>query len=146
MELGVLLLPVLLDEIALDLPFAPVAANGTDVAPIRPARPAPEIFFDRGDSAEDLSGRETLDDPDQLRRTVRWDRLHQAVHMIPIYPNLQEADVIPFGDLQADVSEYRIHLGREDGPPVLRRTHEVVAQDGDVVAAVDVLTHTPSLS
>lgn len=146
MELGVLLLPALLDDVALNRPFAPVAADRTDVESIRPELSTPEIVLDRGDAAEDLPSRETLDNPDQLRRAVRWDRLHQEVHMIPVCPNLQENDVIPFGDLQTDISEHHIHLGREDGPPVLRRTHEVVEQDGDIVAAVDVLTHPPSLS
>ena len=145
-ELGVLLLPALLDDVALDLPFAPVAADRADVEPIRPELPAPEILLDRGHPAEDLPGSEALDYPDQLRRAVRRDRLHQEVHMVPICPNLQEDDFIPVGDLQTDVPQHLIHLGREDGPPILRRTHEVVQQDGDVVAAVDVLTHTPSLS
>lgn len=146
MKLSVLLLPALLADVALDLSFAPVAAHRADVEPIRPQLPTPEIFLDRRHPAEDLPSGETLDDPDQLRRAVRRDRLYQEVHMVPIRPNLEEDDIIPISDLQADVPQDRIHLGREDGPPILRRTDEVVQQDGDIVAAVDVLTHTPSLS
>jgi hypothetical protein len=59
-ELGVLLLPALLDDVALDLPFAPVAADRTDGAPIRPELPAPETLLDRGHPAEDLAGRVRL--------------------------------------------------------------------------------------
>jgi hypothetical protein len=60
MELGVLLLPALLDDVALDLPFAPVAADRADGAPIRPELPAPEMLLDRGHPAEDLPGRVRL--------------------------------------------------------------------------------------
>lgn len=146
MKLSVLLLPALLADVALDLSFAPVAADCADVEPIRPELPTPEIFLDRGHPTEDLSRSETLDDPNQLRRAVRRNRLHQEVHMVPIRSNLQEDDVIPFGDLQADVSQDLIHLGREHGPPVLRRTDEMIQQNGHVVTAMDVLTHPSSLS
>ena len=100
MELGVLLLPALLDDVALDLPFAPVAADRADGAPIRPELPAPEMLLDRGHPAEDFPGSKALDDPEKLRWAVRRDRLHQNVHMVPICPNLEEDDVMPVGDLQ----------------------------------------------
>lgn len=111
MELSVLLLPTLLDNVALDLSFAPGTADRADVEPIRSEFPAPELLLDGGDPAEDLSGGETLDDPDQLRGAVPRDRLHQEVHVVPIGPNLQEDDVIPFSDLQTHVPQDLIHLG-----------------------------------
>ena len=145
-ELGVLLLPALLDNVALDLPFAPVATDRADVVPVRPELAAPEVLLDRGHPAEDLPGGATLDDPDQLRWAVRRERLHQEVYVVPVRADLQERDLVPGRDLEADVSEPRVHVRRDHRTPVLRRTDDVVEQDGDVVAAVDVFTHPPSLS
>jgi len=146
MEIGVLMLPPLGDDVSLDLTFAPVTADRADVVPVRPALAAPEVLLHRGDSAEHLAGGQALDHPHDLRRAIRGDRLYEEVRVVPVCPNLEEDDFIPFDDLQANVPQHRIHLGREDGSPILRWTREVVQQDGDIVAAVDVLTHTPSLS
>jgi len=61
----------------LDLPFAPVGADRADGAPIRPARPAPEILLDRGHPADELPDSEALDtwtslSAYALRQTPQW--------------------------------------------------------------------------
>ena len=146
MELGVLLLPSLGSNVPLDLAFAPVAADRADVVPVRPELPAPEGFLDRGHPTEDLAGRQALDPPHHLRRAVWGDRLHEKVHVVPIRPYLEERDLVARRDLQAAVPEHLVHVRRYHGAPVLGRTHDVVEQDGDIVAAVDMFTHALSVS
>jgi len=146
MELGILFLPPLRRNVPLDLTLAPVAADRADVVPIRPELPAPQVLLHGRHPAEHLASRQTLDDSDQLGRTVRRDRLHEKVHVIPVRPNLEERNLIPRGNLQADVPEHLVDLRREHRPPVLGRTDDMVQEDGHIVAAADVLTHTPSLS
>ncbi len=145
MELGVLLLAPLAGDVAPDLAFAAVLADRTEVSAIRPELSTPEVLLDRGDPPEDLSGRETLDDPDELAGAVRRNRLHEEVHVVPVGPDLQERDVVPGGNLQTDVPEGAVHLGGEHRPAVLRGADQMVQQDGDMVAPVDVFAHTPSL-
>lgn len=65
MKLGVLLLQALLDDVTVDLSFAPVVADRTDGAPIRPACHAPAILLDRGPPADELPGSVALEYPDQ---------------------------------------------------------------------------------
>lgn len=145
MELGVLLLAPLASDVAPDLPFAAVLANRTEVGAVRPELPTPEVLLDGGDPSEDLSGSETLDDLDEFAGAVRWNRLHEEVDVVPVGPDLQKRNVVPSGNLQADVPEGRVHLGGEHGPAVLRGADQMVQQDGDIVAPVDVFAHTPSL-
>ncbi len=146
MQLGVLLVPPLGGDVALDLAFAPVPADRADLVPVRPELAPPEVLLHRGDPPEHLARGQALDHTHDLRRAVRGDRLHEEVHVVPVRPDLQERDLVPRRDLEADVSEHLVHVRRDHCAPVLRRTDDVVQQDGDVVAAVDVLTHTPSLS
>ena len=145
MELGVLLLASLASDVAPDLAFAAVLADRTEVGAIRPELPTPEVLLDRGDPPEHFAGGETLDDPDELAGAVRWNRLHEEVHVVPVGPDLQKRNVVPGGNLQTDVPEGRVHLGGEDRPAVLRGAAQMVEQDGDIVAPVDVFAHTPSL-
>lgn len=145
-HLGVFLLPPLGGDVSLNLPFAPVTANRADGVPVRPALAAPAVRLHRGDPTDHLAGGKALDHPHDLRRTVQGDRLHEDVHVVPVRADLQKGDLVPSRDLEADVSEPRVHVRRDPRTSVLRRTDDVGEQDGDVGAAVDALTHTPSLS
>src|SRR5574337_131014 len=144
MQLSVLLLSPLGGDVALDLPFTPVTANRADVVPVRPELAAPEVPLHRGDPAEHLAGGQALDHPRDLRRAVRGDCLHEEVHVVLVRTDLQERDLVPSRDIEADVSEHLVYVRRDHRTPVLRRIDDVVEQDGDVVAAVNALTHTRS--
>ncbi len=145
MELGVLLLAPLASDVAPDLAFAAVLADRTEVGPVGPELPTPQELLDGGDPPEDFSGGETLDDLGELAGAVRRNRLHEEVYVVPVGPDLQKRNVVPGGNLQADVPEGRVHLGGEHGPAVLRGADQMVQQDGDIVTPVDVFAHTPSL-
>jgi hypothetical protein len=145
MELGVLLLAPLASDVASDLAFATVLADRTEVGPFGPELPTPQELLDGGDPPEDFSGGESLDDPGEFAGAVGRNRLHEEVHVVPVGPDLQKRNVVPGGNLQTDVPEGRVHLGGEHRPAVLRGADQMVEQDGDIVATVDVFAHTPSL-
>ncbi len=90
MELGVLLLATLGGNVPLDLALAAMATDCADVIAIRPELPAPEMFFHRRHPAEHLPSRQTLDNPHHLGRAIRWNRLHQEVHVVPVRPDLEK--------------------------------------------------------
>jgi len=98
-----------------------------------------------GDSLEHFAGGETLDDPDELARAIGRNRLHEEVHVVPVGPNFEKRDVVPGGNLQTNILEGGVHLGRAHRPAVLHGTDEVVEQDGGIVAPMDVFAHAPSL-
>ena len=62
--------------------------------------------------------------------------------MISIGANLQENNGVPFGNLQADLFEYGINTGVKHDAPIFGRTDQMVHQDGDVVALMDIFAHT----
>ena len=107
----------------------------------RPKRPLPEQLAHLRVQAPDTPGRDALDDPRNLRRTVGGHRLHQKVHMVEVAADLDELDLVAFGDLQADVPQRVVDCRVEDHTAVLRRTDEVVEQERDVVALMDVAAH-----
>ena len=90
-------------------------------------------------------GGKTLDDLGKFAWAVPWDRLHEEVHVVPVGPDLQKRNIVPGSNVQADVPEGRVHLGGEHRPAVLRRTDQMVEQDGDIVTPMDMFAHAPSL-
>ena len=145
MELGVLLLAPLVGDVAPDLAFATMLTDRTEIGPVGPELPSPQEFLDGGHPAEHFPGGKTLDDLGESAGAVPWDRLHEEVHVVPVGPDLQKRNIVPGSNFQADVPEGRVHLGGEHRPAILRRTDQMVEQDGDIVAPVDVFTHAPSL-
>ncbi len=127
------------------LSFAAMTTYGTNVISVRPEFSSPEVLFDRRHSEEDLSGCNAFERPDNLGRAVRWNGLNEEVNVISIGADFQESEVIAHGNLKTNIPERLIHVCREDCPPVLCGAHDMVQQHGDVVAAMDVLTHTPSI-
>ena len=145
MELGVLPLAPLVGDVASDLAFATMLTDRIEIGPVGPEFPSPQEFLDGGHPAEHFPGGKTLDDLGESAGAVPWDRLHEEVHVVPVGPDLQKRNIVPGSNFQADVPEGRVHLSRKDCPAVLRRTDQMVEQDGDIVAPVDVFTHAPSL-
>src|SRR3989338_5774951 len=91
-------------------------------------RSAPELLLYRRHPVEHLPGGQTLDDPNEPGGTLGRDRLHEEVHVVPIRPTLQKRDLLPRGDLRADVPKHRIYHRRDHRPAVLGRTDNVVSK------------------
>jgi hypothetical protein len=71
--------------------------------------------------------------------------LHQEMHVVPVGPDLQELELIASLDPQAHVSQRLVNRRIEHRPSVFGRKHQMVEQDRDVVALVDVDAHPRDL-
>ena len=88
MQLRIPFLTPLLSHVFTNDSFIPMTANGTDEIAFGPKLASPQALFDGRDAVEDLAGRVTFDDLDNLRRTVTRHRLHQKVDVIFVGANL----------------------------------------------------------
>ena len=88
MQLRIGFFTALLPDICANDFFIPMTTDGTDAIPCGPKFATPQTLFDGRDAVEDLAGRETFDDLDNLGRTVTGHRLHQKVDVIFIGTNL----------------------------------------------------------
>ena len=64
--------------------------------------------------------------------------------MVLVRANLQKGDLVAVSYVQTNVTQNPAYPLVNHRTPVLGGTDQVVQEDGDVVAFVDVLTHTPS--
>jgi len=87
MQLRIAFVTPLLPHIFANDRFIPMTAYGTDEIPFGPKLASPQTLFDGGDTVEDLTGRETFDDLDDLRRAIARHRLHEKMDMIFVSPN-----------------------------------------------------------
>ena len=62
--------------------------------------------------------------------------------MIFVGPTLEQGNLIPFGDVSADVFAHRVHFHVKDDPSILRRTHDMVHQDRDVMPFMSIVAHS----
>ena len=62
--------------------------------------------------------------------------------MIFIRANLQENNRLAFGNVQTDLFEHRIHAGIKHHTAIFGRTDQMIHQDGDIVALMDIFAHT----
>src|SRR5688572_3718071 len=101
-----------------------------------------------GTPLEHFSSHNALERLDDLGWTVSGHALHQKMNVIPIGANLQKANFVSLGDLQAYIPKRRVHLRVKDHTPIFGGADQMVEQDRDVVAFVDVgwLGHTLSVS
>jgi hypothetical protein len=99
MQLGIAFVTALLSNILANDFFIPMTAYGTDEIAFGPKLTTPQTLFDSRDAVKDLTGRETFDDLDNLRRAIARHRLHQKMAMIFVGPNFSKGYCIPFGDV-----------------------------------------------
>ena len=62
--------------------------------------------------------------------------------MIFIRANLQKNNRLAFGNVQTDLFEHRINPGVKHDTSVFRRADQMIHEDGDVVALMDIFAHT----
>ena len=74
-QLGILFDATLFCPIFTNLRFTALLPNRTDIVTSSPKRPAPQLLFDAGHTAQNFTRGETLDDPDTLRWPVTRNAL-----------------------------------------------------------------------
>jgi hypothetical protein len=104
------------------------------------------LFLDLGCTLENLAGGDAFDNPHDLGWTVGRNRLHQKMDMILIRSNFQKDDFVAFGNFQANGFEFFINFSGKNYPPVLCRTHDMIDQDGYIMAFTNQPTHLDILS
>ena len=62
--------------------------------------------------------------------------------MIFIRANLQENNRIAFGNVQTNFFEHCINTGVKHNTSIFGRTDQMVHQDGNIVALMDIFAHT----
>ena len=90
---------------------------------------------------KDLAGCETVDDLDNLSRTVARHRLQQKMDMIFVGANLSKDYLIPLSDVSADVLKHEVDFCVKDDPSILRWTHNMVKQGRNVVPFMPIVAH-----
>jgi hypothetical protein len=146
MELAILVILPLLFDVLTDCCLTHVLPYWGDVVAIRPKLASPQLLFDLGDTVENLTRRNAFDRSHNLGRTIGRNQLDKKMHMILIGPNLQENNFVSFGNLQTNVFQFLIHFGAKHHTPVFRWTHNMIDQDGYIMAFANQLTHCEILS
>ena len=139
MQLDIFLGSPLFRHIFANLILTAMLPNGTDIVTSGPKRPAPQLFLHARRAAKDFTGRQTLDDPDNLRRAVTRHRLHQKMHLISIGTDLKKTDLVASGNVQADGPQDLIDFRPHDDASIFRGTHDVIQQDRNAMLFVDEL-------
>ena len=67
--------------------------------------------------------------------------MYQEMHVVPVGADLQELELITSLDPQTDVAQRLVNRRIEHRPSGFGREHQVVEQNRDVVALVDVDAH-----
>ena len=117
----------------------PVSADGVHVEPTGPEMASPEYFLEFGMQAEHFFRREMFRCFDDLCGCHHGHGLDEKVYMVLICSNLDVVQFIMLFNFIADIFEGLFVLFHKDLPPVFGRTDQVVEEESDVVAFVNVL-------
>jgi hypothetical protein len=142
MQLFIVLLRPLILDIPADHLFTAMPSDRADKIPFGPTLTSPQLLFDCGDTLKQLSGGQTFDNLYNLRWTVAGNGLDEEMLVILVGPYLQKDDLIPLSNFQTDLFEHPIYLGVEPHSTVLGRTHNVIDQDRNIMALMQILAHT----
>ena len=117
----------------------------TGVIPVSPEFSTPELFLHLGALPEYLPGSDALDGRDNLRHTVRWNRLDEEMHVILIRTDLKKFYLVPFLNLYADILHRLIDIPVKNRTSVLRREYQVIDEYGNVMAFMYIIAHASIL-
>ncbi len=109
-QLDVFFLAPLFFDVFADSHLVALFAHGSRIIAVRPEFSAPELLFDMRASKKDLSSCDALDELDQPRDAVTWNRLDEKMHMIFVHSDLQEDHGIAFLNLKTDIPQGFVHL------------------------------------
>ncbi len=140
-QLLILLRMTLRFYIAADDLFTAVATDRRHEVAFRPKLTVPKLFAHLRVPRSNLTRCDTLDRPHDLRWTIARHRLHEKVYMVVVSADFEKLDLIAFLDFKAHIAQRLIDHRVKDDQSVLGWTDEVIEQDRDVMAFVDVAAH-----
>jgi len=112
---------------------------------IGPELPTLQLFLHLRASFEYLLRSQAFYQSYKLCHTIARNRLHQKMNMVFVGTNLQKFHLIPISDRKTDLLQYFVDVWIENRSPIFRRKHQVIQQDRDIVALLNVLAHGPIL-
>ena len=145
METSVLVLASLVADIRCNGLFVSMLSNRVYEVPVSPEFPSPKLFLYMGGLGKDLSGGEAFHHSNNLGWTVGWNRLDEEVDMIFVCSNLDEFQFIPFGYFKTGLFEDLVYLFIDNHTSILGGTDKMVQENRNIMALMEVLTHSPSL-
>ena len=108
---------------------------------ICPKLPSPELLLNLRTTFEDLPCRKALDGRDYLCNTVRWNGLHEEMHVVLVRADLKEFHLISVLNLYAYLFHHRIDVLVEYSTSVLCGKDQMIYEHRDVMALVYILAH-----
>jgi hypothetical protein len=125
--------------------FIPVLPYRTSKISVNPKLSTPKLFLHLRAPAENLSGRQTLDHPNQFGNAVCRNALHQKMHMITVTSNFQKLNLIPRFNLKEHFLQYAINRFVYNHTSILRRKDQVIQKNRHIVTLMDEFAHPFSL-
>ena len=108
---------------------------------IRPELTTPELFLYLGTPLEYFPGSDAFDNRYRSCYAIRWNRLHEKVHVILIRADLQEFHLVAFLNLHAYIFHYFIHVLVEYCTSVFCRKNQMVDEYRNIMAFMDIFAH-----
>ena len=120
-------------------------SNSSGKVSVCPEFPAPELFLYLGAAPKYLPGRDALDERYNLGHVVRWNGLHEEVHVIFISTYFKEFHLISLLDFNAYVFHHCVHIFVKYCSSILCWKNQMVHQYRNVMALVCVFAHITTL-
>jgi hypothetical protein len=131
----------LLFDIVRDRMLTAVFPYGTCKIPVCPEFPSPKLLSYLRTPPEYFSCRNAFDRRYAFYHTIRWDRLHQKMYMILIYPYLQELHLIALLNFHTHVFQCFVHPLVEYRTSVVCRKDQMVYEYRNIMTLVDIFAH-----
>ena len=131
----------LLFDIVRDRMLIAVLPYGTRKIPVRPEFPSPKLLSYLRTSPKYFTRRNAFDRRYDSCHTIRWDRLHQKMYMILIYPYFQKLHLIALLYLYTHLFQCFVHTLVEYHTSALCRKYQMVYEYRNIMTLVDIFAH-----
>lgn len=133
-------IPLLFDIITYCV-LIPMLSYSTNKVYIRPELPTPKLLFYVRAPLEYFPDSNAFYDRYYPGQAVRWNRLHEKMHMIGIRTNLQKLHLITLLNFYTYLLHHFIHILIEHYPPVLCGKHQMIDKHRNVIALMNIFAH-----
>ena len=131
----------LLFDIVRDRILIAVFPYGTCKIPVRPEFSSPKLFFYLGTSLEYFPCCNAFDCRYDPCHTIRWNRLHEEMHMVLIRAYLQKLQLVALLNFYAHVFHCFINAWVKYRTSVFGRKYQMVYEYRNIMTFVDIFAH-----